>query len=69
MFNFKDKDQSTMNTSTDNDPSNEILDKAALDMEPILRLKPELLSLNNKILLNVANASALSQIIVSLLFL
>lgn len=69
MFNFKDKDQSTINTSTDNDPSNEILDKAALDMEPILRLKPELLSLNNKILLNVANASALSQIIVSLLFL
>lgn len=67
MFNFKDKDQSTINTSTDNDPSNEILDKAALDMEPILRLKPELLSLNNKILLNVANASALSQIIVSLL--
>uniref|UniRef100_A0A3P9HJB9 Leucine rich repeat containing 9 n=1 Tax=Oryzias latipes TaxID=8090 RepID=A0A3P9HJB9_ORYLA len=61
---LEDKDQSTINTSTDNDPSNEILDKAALNMEPVLKLKPELLSLNNKILLNVANASALSQIIV-----
>uniref|UniRef100_A0A8C7XFC1 Leucine rich repeat containing 9 n=1 Tax=Oryzias sinensis TaxID=183150 RepID=A0A8C7XFC1_9TELE len=64
LFVFRSSDQSTINTSTDNDPSNEILDKAALNMEPVLKLKPELLSLNNKILLNVANASALSQITV-----
>uniref|UniRef100_A0A8C7XE01 Leucine rich repeat containing 9 n=1 Tax=Oryzias sinensis TaxID=183150 RepID=A0A8C7XE01_9TELE len=63
-FEYILEDQSTINTSTDNDPSNEILDKAALNMEPVLKLKPELLSLNNKILLNVANASALSQITV-----
>uniref|UniRef100_A0A3B3D7C6 Leucine rich repeat containing 9 n=1 Tax=Oryzias melastigma TaxID=30732 RepID=A0A3B3D7C6_ORYME len=63
-FEYILEDQSTLNTSTVNDPLNEILDKASLNMEPVLKLEPELLSLNDKILLNVANASVLSQITV-----
>ncbi|XP_034531605.1 leucine-rich repeat-containing protein 9 isoform X2 [Notolabrus celidotus] len=46
-------------------PSNDIiLDKEALNMEPMLKPQPKLLSLNDKILLNVARANVLSQITV-----
>uniref|UniRef100_A0A665WH06 Leucine rich repeat containing 9 n=1 Tax=Echeneis naucrates TaxID=173247 RepID=A0A665WH06_ECHNA len=44
-------------------PSNDIiLDKEVLNMEPVLKPHPRLLSLDNKILLNVARANVLSQI-------
>lgn len=42
-----------------------ILDKEALNMEPVLKPQPTLLSLDDKILLNVARANVLSQITVS----
>uniref|UniRef100_A0A671WDQ5 Leucine rich repeat containing 9 n=1 Tax=Sparus aurata TaxID=8175 RepID=A0A671WDQ5_SPAAU len=41
-----------------------ILDKEALNMEPVLKPQPTLLSLDDKILLNVARANVLSQITV-----
>uniref|UniRef100_A0A3B4XI37 Leucine rich repeat containing 9 n=1 Tax=Seriola lalandi dorsalis TaxID=1841481 RepID=A0A3B4XI37_SERLL len=46
-------------------PSNDIiLDKEVLNMEPVLKALPKLLSLDDKILLNVARANVLSQITV-----
>lgn len=49
-----------------NTSSNDIiLDKVALNMEPVLKPQPTLLSLDDKILLNVARANVLSQISVS----
>ncbi|XP_070836208.1 leucine-rich repeat-containing protein 9 isoform X2 [Chaetodon trifascialis] len=46
-------------------PSNDIiLDKEVLNMEPVLKPQPKLLSLDDKILLNVARANVLSQITV-----
>lgn len=54
--------------SRDDAPSNDIiLDKEVLNMEPVLRPQPKLLSLDDKILLHVARANVLSQITVSLL--
>ncbi|XP_072222222.1 leucine-rich repeat-containing protein 9 [Leuresthes tenuis] len=41
-----------------------ILDKAALNMEPVLKMQPKVLSLDDKILLSVARANILSQITV-----
>ncbi|XP_038584816.1 leucine-rich repeat-containing protein 9 isoform X3 [Micropterus salmoides] len=53
------------NTVKDDTPSNDInLDKEVLDMEPVLKPQPKLLSLDDKILLNVARANILSQITV-----
>ncbi|KAI3367720.1 hypothetical protein L3Q82_026558, partial [Scortum barcoo] len=53
------------NTSQDETPSNDIiLDKEVLNMEPVLKPQPKLLSLDDKILLNVARANVLSQITV-----
>lgn len=40
-------------------------DKEVLSMEPVLKPQPRLLSLDDKILLNVARANVLSQITVS----
>lgn len=40
-------------------------DKEVLSMEPVLKPQPRLLSLDDKILLNVAKANVLSQITVS----
>lgn len=52
----------------DEAPSNDIiLDKEVLNMEPVLKAQPKLLSLDDKILLNVARANVLSQITVSIL--
>ncbi|XP_035529277.1 leucine-rich repeat-containing protein 9 [Morone saxatilis] len=52
-------------TCRDNTPSNDIiLDKEVLNMEPVLKPQPKLLSLDDKILLNVARANVLSQITV-----
>ncbi|GLD62379.1 leucine-rich repeat-containing protein 9-like protein, partial [Lates japonicus] len=49
----------------DETPSNDIiLDKEVLNMEPVLKAQPKLLSLDDKILLNVARANVLSQITV-----
>uniref|UniRef100_A0A8C4GVW8 Leucine rich repeat containing 9 n=1 Tax=Dicentrarchus labrax TaxID=13489 RepID=A0A8C4GVW8_DICLA len=49
----------------DDSPSNDIiLDKEVLNMEPVLKPQPKLLSLDDKILLNVARANVLSQITV-----
>lgn len=41
------------------------LDEEVLNMEPVLRPQPKLLSLDNNLLLNVAHANVLSQITVS----
>lgn len=55
-------------TGKDDTPSNDIiLDKEVLNMEPVLKPQPKLLSLDDKILLNVARANVLSQITVSIL--
>ncbi|XP_041810349.1 leucine-rich repeat-containing protein 9 [Chelmon rostratus] len=52
-------------TGRDDTPSNDIiLDKQVLNMEPVLKPQPKLLSLDDKILLNVARANVLSQITV-----
>ncbi|XP_051237082.1 leucine-rich repeat-containing protein 9 isoform X1 [Dicentrarchus labrax] len=52
-------------TGRDDSPSNDIiLDKEVLNMEPVLKPQPKLLSLDDKILLNVARANVLSQITV-----
>ncbi|XP_039994007.1 leucine-rich repeat-containing protein 9 isoform X3 [Xiphias gladius] len=52
-------------TDRDETPSNDvILDKEVLNMEPVLKAQPKLLSLDDKILLNVARANVLSQITV-----
>ncbi|XP_075964574.1 leucine-rich repeat-containing protein 9 [Anarhichas minor] len=49
----------------DESPSNDIiLDREVLNMEPVLKPQPRLLSLDDKILLNVARANVLSQITV-----
>ncbi|XP_068582596.1 leucine-rich repeat-containing protein 9 isoform X2 [Cebidichthys violaceus] len=49
----------------DDTPSNDIiLDREVLNMEPVLKPQPRLLSLDDKILLNVARANVLSQITV-----
>ncbi len=49
-------------------PSNDIiLDKKVLNMEPVLKPQPKLLSLDDKILLSVARANVLSQITVCIL--
>lgn len=42
-----------------------VLDGGALNMEPVLKPQPKLLSLDNNLLLNVARANFLSQITVS----
>lgn len=42
-----------------------ILDNEVLNMEPVLRPHPKLLSLDDKLLLNMARANFLSQITVS----
>ncbi|XP_044023700.1 leucine-rich repeat-containing protein 9 isoform X2 [Siniperca chuatsi] len=53
------------NTGRDDTASNDIiLDKEVLNMEPVLKPQPKLLSLDDKILLNVARANVLSQITV-----
>lgn len=44
-----------------------VLDGQILNMEPVLRPQPKLLSLDNNLLLNVARANFLSQITVSIL--
>uniref|UniRef100_A0A3Q3GI00 Leucine rich repeat containing 9 n=1 Tax=Labrus bergylta TaxID=56723 RepID=A0A3Q3GI00_9LABR len=50
---------------TNNTPSNDIiLDKEVHSMEPVLKPQPKLLSLDDKVLLNVARANVLSQITV-----
>ncbi|KAF3701209.1 Leucine-rich repeat-containing protein 9 [Channa argus] len=49
---------------TDIDENNIILDKDVLNMEPVLKQQPKLLSLDEKILLSVARANVLSQITV-----
>uniref|UniRef100_A0AAQ5ZN19 Leucine rich repeat containing 9 n=1 Tax=Amphiprion ocellaris TaxID=80972 RepID=A0AAQ5ZN19_AMPOC len=50
-------------TGRDTAPSNDIfLDQGVLNMEPVLKPKPKLLSLDDTILLNVARANVLSQI-------
>lgn len=55
-------------TGRDDTPSNDIiLDKQVLNMEPVLKPQPKLLSLDDKILLNVARANVLSQITVGIL--
>ncbi|XP_029316164.1 leucine-rich repeat-containing protein 9 [Cottoperca gobio] len=52
-------------TGSDDTPSNDIiLDREVLNMEPVLPPQPKLLSLDDKILLNVARANVLSQITV-----
>ncbi|KAM6969606.1 leucine-rich repeat-containing protein 9 [Tautogolabrus adspersus] len=52
-------------TGANNTPSNDIiLDKEVLSMEPVLKPQPKLLSLDDKVLLNVARANVLSQITV-----
>lgn len=43
------------------------MDKEVLNMEPVLKSQPKLLSLDDKILLNVARANVLSQITVNIL--
>uniref|UniRef100_A0A8D3DG26 Leucine rich repeat containing 9 n=1 Tax=Scophthalmus maximus TaxID=52904 RepID=A0A8D3DG26_SCOMX len=48
----------------DDTSNNIILDKEVLNMEPVLKAQPKLLSLDDKILLNVASANVLSQITV-----
>ena len=51
--------------STDHTAPNDIsLDDEALRMDPVLKLRPKMLSLDEKILLNVARANVLSQITV-----
>ncbi|XP_044230328.1 leucine-rich repeat-containing protein 9 isoform X3 [Thunnus albacares] len=53
------------NTDRHGTPSNDIiLDKEVLNMDPMLKPQPRLLSLDEKILLNVARANVLSQITV-----
>ncbi|XP_074547471.1 leucine-rich repeat-containing protein 9 isoform X2 [Halichoeres trimaculatus] len=53
------------NTGAHGSPSNDfILDKEALNIEPVLKPQPELFSLDDKILLSVAGANVLSQITV-----
>ncbi|KAF0044372.1 hypothetical protein F2P81_003530 [Scophthalmus maximus] len=54
-------------TDRDDTSNNIILDKEVLNMEPVLKAQPKLLSLDDKILLNVASANVLSQITASLL--
>uniref|UniRef100_A0A3Q3WLV3 Uncharacterized protein n=1 Tax=Mola mola TaxID=94237 RepID=A0A3Q3WLV3_MOLML len=57
--------KSSVFTSRDDTPSNDaILDKEVLSMEPVLKAQPKLLSLDDKILLNVARVHVLSQITV-----
>ncbi|XP_034077932.1 leucine-rich repeat-containing protein 9 isoform X1 [Gymnodraco acuticeps] len=52
-------------TGRDETPSNDIiLDREVLNMEPVLPPQPKLLSLDDKMLLNVARANVLSQITV-----
>ncbi|AWP16505.1 putative leucine-rich repeat-containing protein 9-like [Scophthalmus maximus] len=51
-------------TDRDDTSNNIILDKEVLNMEPVLKAQPKLLSLDDKILLNVASANVLSQITV-----
>ncbi|XP_022077491.2 leucine-rich repeat-containing protein 9 isoform X1 [Acanthochromis polyacanthus] len=62
----RDKEQPTFSshsTSRDTAPSSDILlDQGVLNMEPVLKLQPKLLSLDDTILLNVARANVLSQI-------
>uniref|UniRef100_A0A7N6A1T7 Leucine rich repeat containing 9 n=1 Tax=Anabas testudineus TaxID=64144 RepID=A0A7N6A1T7_ANATE len=56
---------SVRNTDRDETSSNNIImDKEVLNMEPVLKSQPKLLSLDDKILLNVARANVLSQITV-----
>lgn len=43
------------------------MDKEVLNMEPVLKPRPKLLSLDDKILINVARANVLSQITVNIL--
>ncbi|XP_028422571.1 leucine-rich repeat-containing protein 9 isoform X3 [Perca flavescens] len=60
----RDKEQ-PHSTGRDGTPSNDIiLDREVLNMEPVLKPQPKLLSLDDKILLNVARANVLSQITV-----
>ncbi|KAM6912256.1 leucine-rich repeat-containing protein 9 [Xenentodon cancila] len=64
---IEDKDQTELpayRTDGDATPSYDMLDKAVLNMEPILKPKPKLLGLNDEILLNMARANILSQITV-----
>ncbi|XP_070698683.1 leucine-rich repeat-containing protein 9 [Pempheris klunzingeri] len=52
-------------TDREHTPCNDIiLDKEVISMEPVLKPQPKLLSLDDKILLNVARANVLSQITV-----
>ncbi|KAM4625879.1 leucine-rich repeat-containing protein 9 [Polymixia lowei] len=54
-----------LNTGTNHHPPNDInLDEEALNMEPVLKPRPKMLSLDEKTLLNVARANVLSQITV-----
>uniref|UniRef100_A0A8C9XFC8 Leucine rich repeat containing 9 n=1 Tax=Sander lucioperca TaxID=283035 RepID=A0A8C9XFC8_SANLU len=58
-------DEEKPRTGRDGTPSNDIiLDREVLNMEPVLKPQPKLLSLDDKILLNVARANVLSQITV-----
>lgn len=55
-------------TDQHDDPSNDVtMDQEILNMEPVLKALPKLISLDDKILLNVARANVLSQITVSIL--
>ncbi|XP_070776726.1 leucine-rich repeat-containing protein 9 [Enoplosus armatus] len=60
-----DQDQLALlghSTGRDDTSNDIILDKEVLNMEPVLKPQPKLLSLDDKILLNVARANVLSQI-------
>ncbi|XP_041669217.1 leucine-rich repeat-containing protein 9 [Cheilinus undulatus] len=60
-----DKDNPGHSTGTNATPSNDIiLDKGVLNMDPVLKPQPKLLSLDDKVLLSVARANVLSQITV-----
>ncbi|XP_074516923.1 leucine-rich repeat-containing protein 9 isoform X1 [Sebastes fasciatus] len=59
------KDQEQPHSTGEDSPSNDIiLDREVLNMEPVLKPQPKLLSLDDKILLHVARANVLSQITV-----
>lgn len=62
------QDQEQPHSTGEDSPSNDIiLDREVLNMEPVLKPQPKLLSLDDKILLHVARANVLSQITVSIL--
>ncbi|TNN84206.1 Leucine-rich repeat-containing protein 9 [Liparis tanakae] len=59
-----DQEQSLSSGVDDTPHNNIVLDREVLNMEPVLKPQPRLLSLDDKILLNVAKANVFSQITV-----